>query len=102
MEMRGAAFKGVLGTDRGSSYEAEVLAEIEQQKCLSHLLKNLSVVEETRRGRAKQFARDVKSTLWEALALWQEYRAGRCSLRTYRAGANPSPKNSPGCCETGS
>jgi len=72
-----------------TSYEAHALADIEQQKCLSHLLKNLSVVEETRRGRAKRFARDVKSTLREALALWQEYRAGNCSLQAYRARGQP-------------
>jgi len=89
LEMLGATFAGLLGTDRGTSYEAHALADIEQQKCLSHLLKNLSVVEETRRGRAKRFARDVKSTLREALALWQEYRAGNCSLQAYRARGKP-------------
>lgn len=85
LEMLGAAFDGLLGTDRGISYEAEALAEVEQQKCLSHLLKNLSVVEETRQGRAKSFARELKATLRGALALWQQYRAQRCSMRAYRA-----------------
>lgn len=84
LEMLGAAFESLLGTDRGSSYEAGALAEIAQQKCLSHLLKNLSVVEETRQGRAKIFAREVKATLREALTLWQQYRAGRCTMRAYR------------------
>lgn len=85
LEMLGAAFDGLLGTDRGSSYEAESLAELEQQKCLSHLLKNLSVVEETRAGRAKVFARELKATLREAITLWQENRAGCCTPQTYRA-----------------
>lgn len=89
LEMLGAAFDSLLGTDRGSSYEAESLAEIAQQKCLSHLLKNLSVVEETRQGRAKIFAREVKTTLREALTLWQQYRAGRCTMRAYRARGKP-------------
>ena len=34
-EMLGEDFKGKLGTDRGSSYEAKVFDEVEQQKCLS-------------------------------------------------------------------
>lgn len=85
LEMLGTAFDGLLGTDRGISYEAEALAEVEQQKCLSHLLKNLSMVEETRQGRAKCFTRELKATLREALALWQQYRAQRCTLRAYRA-----------------
>lgn len=85
IEMLGATFRGLLGTDRGSSYEAEPLAEIEQQKCLSHLLKNLSVVEETREGRAKTFARQLKATLREAITLWQEHRAGKCTIEEYRA-----------------
>ena len=89
MEMLGAAFEGLLGTDRGTSYEAEALAEIEQQKCLSHLLKNLSEVEATAQGRAKCFARDVKATLREAIALWHEYREGKCSLSAYRARGEP-------------
>lgn len=88
-EMLGAAFTGLLGTDRGTSYEAQALADIEQQKCLSHLLKNLSEVEKTAQGRGKCFARDVKATLREALALWQEHRAGRCSRRAYEARGKP-------------
>ena len=41
-EMLGIDFAGLLGTDRGPSYDAKDLAEIPMQKCLSHLLKNIS------------------------------------------------------------
>lgn len=85
LEMLGAAFGGLIGTDRGSNYEADALAEKMMQKCLSHLLKNLSVVEETKKGRAQVFARELKAALREALALWQQYHAGKCTLRAYRA-----------------
>ena len=74
----------LLGTDRGASYEAKDMDELLQQKCLSHLLKNLSAVEATRQGRAKAFAREIKATLRAALGLWQEYRSGECPLEAYR------------------
>ena len=46
-----ADFDGVLITDRGLSYEAKAFDGMRQQKCLAHLLKNVSMVLETRRGR---------------------------------------------------
>ncbi|RYD26917.1 MAG: hypothetical protein EOP86_25275, partial [Verrucomicrobiaceae bacterium] len=70
-DMLGTCFAGLLGTDRGTSYEAGALDTIEQQKCLSHLLKNLSVVEETKTGRAKAFTRGLKAILREAIQLWR-------------------------------
>jgi transposase len=84
IEMIGELFEGILGTDRGSSYEAEALEEVMQQKCLSHLLKNLSAVEETKRGPALCFTRKLKKTLRSGLKLWQEYKAGEISWRRYR------------------
>lgn len=84
VEVLTTCFKGLLGTDRGSSYEAGAMDGIEQQKCLSHLLKNLSTVEETKTGRALVFTRELKATLREALKLWQDHRSGTCSLERYR------------------
>ena len=84
MEVLTGCFAGLLGTDRGSSYEAGALDGIEQQKCLSHLLKNLSTVEETKTGRALVFTRELKATLREALKLWQDYGSGACPLERYR------------------
>ncbi len=75
-EMIGEDFCGLLGTDRGTSYEAKQLEGIAQQNCLSHLLKSLSVGEATKTGRARSFARNLKQTLREALKLWKLYESG--------------------------
>jgi hypothetical protein len=83
-EMLGREFVGFLGTDRGTSYEAKRFAVVQQQKCLSHLLENLSKVEKTKRGRARCFTRDLKKTLRAALKLWQDHRAGRIGRAEYR------------------
>jgi hypothetical protein len=39
-ELVPADFAGILVCDRGRSYDSEELAEVKQQKCLSHLLRN--------------------------------------------------------------
>ena len=59
VEVLTACFKGLLGTDRGSNDEAGALDGIEQQKCLSHLVKNLSAVEESKIVRALTFTREL-------------------------------------------
>ncbi|MDB6135374.1 MAG: Transposase family protein [Verrucomicrobiales bacterium] len=84
VEMPGACFAGLLGTDRSVSYDAEALDSIEQQKCLSHLLKNLSAAEETKTGRAKAFTRELKATLREAVKLWRDHREQACAPEQYR------------------
>ena len=84
VEMIGELFGGILGTDRGSSYEAEALEEVMQQKCLSHLLLNLSEVEKTKRARARTFTQDLKKTLRCGLELWQDYRSEKLGWRKFR------------------
>lgn len=84
LEMIGPDFNGVLGTDRGTSYEAKELGAIAQQKCLCHLLKNLSEVEKTKTGRARCFSRELKATLREGLELWKLYESGGMEFREYR------------------
>lgn len=84
IEAIGGSFQGLLGTDRGTSYEARALEYIEQQKCLSHLLKNLSEVEITKKGPARVFARDMKKALRAGLTLWHDYRENRCSWEEFR------------------
>lgn len=91
-EMLGEDFKGKLGTDRGRSYDAKVFDEIEQQKCLSHLLKNLGEVEKTKRGRARCFSRELKKTLRAALDIWRQYTSGEISHRAYRRRGNKLEK----------
>lgn len=69
-------YTGILVTDRFSSYEAESLRAVEQHKCLSHLIRNVTEVVETKTGRAKVFGRELKELLRKANQLWREQRAG--------------------------
>ncbi|MDB6133173.1 MAG: hypothetical protein JWM59_1416 [Verrucomicrobiales bacterium] len=50
----------------------------------SHLLKNLSAVEEAKTGRAKAFTRELKATLREAIRLWRDHREQACTPEPYR------------------
>jgi hypothetical protein len=47
------------GDGPGASYEAEELRAVNRQKCLSHLLRNIKEVVETKRGRAREFGLGV-------------------------------------------
>jgi transposase len=69
-EVIGDGYDGVLVSDRGKSYEAKEFAGMQQQKCLSHLLRNISEVVEAKRGRARQFGTELKAVLREGLDLW--------------------------------
>lgn len=82
-EVIGESFKGLLGTDRGSSYESYTMDEVLMQKCLSHVLKNLSEVEKTKKGRAKAFSSELKKVLRGGLDLWREYHAGKIERPRY-------------------
>ena len=63
-------YSGVMVTDRGKSYDAEELAGVAQQKCLAHVLRNVSEVVAEKRGRAGQFGKRSMVLLREGLALW--------------------------------
>lgn len=84
LEVLRPGIKRLIGTDRGRSYEAQVFDGEEMQKCLSHLLKNLSEVEKNKTGRAVHFSRHLKKLLRDGLALWKDYRRGGMNLLTYR------------------
>ena len=62
-------FAGVLVTDRGVSYEAKVFDGMRQQKCIGHLLKNISMVLETKTGSSPLFGLQLKAMLQEGLEL---------------------------------
>jgi hypothetical protein len=68
-ELIPAGFRGVMICDRGPGYDARELADVVQQKCLSHLIRNAKAVEESKTGRARQFSRRLKELLQQALAL---------------------------------
>ena len=62
-------FAGVLITDRGVSYDAKAFAEMRQQKCLAHLLKNISMVLEKKAGSSRWFGNVLKAMLQEGIGL---------------------------------
>jgi hypothetical protein len=64
-----ADYGGVLITDRGVSYDAKVFDGMRQQKCLAHLLKNISMVLETKTGSVRRFGIQLKALLREAITL---------------------------------
>lgn len=72
LEVVPAAFAGVLVNDRGKSYDARELDGLRQQKCLAHLLRNVSEVVEQKCGMARQFGLTLKVLLREGLTLWKQ------------------------------
>jgi hypothetical protein len=75
--------KRVLHTDRFKSYDAKQFDDIEKQKCLSHILKNLSEVLEKKRGPSRCFCEGLKALLRDCLELWQDHEAGKMPLSEY-------------------
>jgi hypothetical protein len=65
---------GVMGCDRGKSYDAKALQSVKQQKCLAHVLRSLS--DEIEADPDNAFARTLKERLRAAHALWRAYREG--------------------------
>ena len=77
MEMIPADYAGVLVTDRGPSYEAKALRQVEQSKCLAHLLRNVTEVVETKHGAAQRFGLRLKDILKRGNQLWRDFQAGQ-------------------------
>lgn len=82
-EVVGQNYEGLLGNDRGPSYEAKALERVRMQKCLSHILKNLSEVEKTKTGRAKHFSTKLKETLKAGIDLWNKLEKGEITRKAY-------------------
>ena len=66
-----ADYPGVMVTDRGRSYDAQAFINVRQQKCLAHILRSLSAVLATKKGRARAFGEGLKTLLQDAMQLWQ-------------------------------
>src|SRR6266704_2726119 len=84
-ELFPADYAGVMVTDRGKSYDAEELSNVEQQKCLDHLKRNIDEVLETKTGRARSFGLNLKGILQNSRQLWRDQRAGKA--KNYQARA---------------
>ena len=68
-EILPSGFGGVLVTDRGVSYAAKAFDGMKQQKCIGHLLRNISAVLETKAGPARGFGMRLKALFQEAMQL---------------------------------
>jgi hypothetical protein len=75
-ELIPADYGGVMGTDRGKSYDAEELLGVAQQKCIPHIQRNLDAVLENKRGPAARFGHRLKDLLWQGMELWKSYHRG--------------------------
>ena len=68
-ELLPSDFSGVMNCDRGRAYDAKEMSDIRQQKCLSHLIRNVSDVEGKKTGPAKRFSVVLKDILRRAIPL---------------------------------
>src|SRR5713226_3295627 len=84
-ELVPADYAGVMVTDRGPSYDAEELSDVDQQKCLDHLKRNIDEVLETKSGRARGFGLTLKKIFRDARQLWRDQRAGKAKNFQARA-----------------
>lgn len=69
VDVLGREFKGILASDCFLAYDDRRLSAWLKQKCMSHLLKDLKEMKESKNGRALQFARQMTTVLQEALEL---------------------------------
>jgi len=69
VEILGKQFKGILASDCFLAYDDKRLKDWLKQKCLSHLLKDLNEMEESKTGRAVRFAQQLTAVLQTALKL---------------------------------
>lgn len=78
VDILGQEFRGTLVSDCFRAYDHRALADWWKQKCVGHLLRNLSEIEAGKTRGAVRFARTVTALLREALAL----KAAKAELAT--------------------
>ncbi len=74
VEVLGATFAGILVSDCFTAYDHQALAAWLKQKCVGHLLKDLSELNASKTRGAVRFARDVTAVLRAALQLRDQKR----------------------------
>jgi hypothetical protein len=72
LDILGTHFSGILTSDGHLAYDDRRLNDWLKQQCLSHLLRDLKEMNETKTRRALHFARQATGLLQEALALKRE------------------------------
>jgi hypothetical protein len=69
VEILGQAFPGILASDCFLAYDEKRLADWLKQKCIGHLLRELSEMQADKTGRAVHLAQNLTTVLQAALAL---------------------------------
>jgi len=69
IDLLGEKFKGVLASDDFLAYDDRRLVTWLKQRCLSHLLTDLKDMQESKTGRALQFARQMTALLHDSMRL---------------------------------
>ena len=82
-EVIGDDYQGTLCTDRGRSYDAKELQEVDQQKCLAHIQRSIDKVLETKRGSARRFGGGLKALLKEAIGLYHAFHKAEGKISDY-------------------
>ena len=72
-------YAGVMGTDRGRSYDAKAFDGVKQQKCIGHIQRSITEVLKTKRGGACVFGQRLKRVLKEAVELRRAWVEGRAT-----------------------
>jgi transposase len=85
IDILGTEFAGVLNSDCFLAYDAKALESWLKQKCVSHLLRNLSEIEASKTRGAVRFARNVTALLRDALQLKTDKSALAAEVFTVRA-----------------
>lgn len=76
-------YPGVMGCDRGPSYDARELAAVRQQKCLGHIDRSLVKEMEGREDADRSFPETLRTLLFEGMDLWKEFHAGAIDRDRY-------------------
>ncbi|WP_309570146.1 transposase, partial [Deinococcus sp.] len=82
----GENFAGILISDRFATYDSRVLAEVRQQKCLAHLIRNADEVaagEQGRPGRGELYGKRVAQVFREGVRLHRDVTTGACTREEY-------------------
>jgi len=75
-EVLPADYQGIMVTDRGRAYDAKELNGVKQQKCITHILRNLDAHLETKVGAARDFGERLSKLFRKTLKLWHSYHEG--------------------------
>ncbi len=84
-ELIPADYGGTMTTDRASSYDAEELDAVAQNKCISHLKRNISKAQESQPAGARSFTNRLKVKIDAALELWHDYHEKKLPLDDFIA-----------------